>query len=108
MDLLKQSEDMTRIGFSRKAPSFKNLEDDLTSTIANTKSVLAIFGGPERGITELCANENEDIKHHVDFWVNTIEGQGTETVRLEEALLVSLGLLNSLIGADITKSGYNR
>ncbi|TFG30845.1 hypothetical protein EU528_07725 [Candidatus Thorarchaeota archaeon] len=108
IDLLKQSEGMTRIGFSRKASSFKNLEDDLVSTISNTKSVLAIFGGPERGIIELCANEKEDVKHHVDFWVNTIEGQGTETVRLEEALLVSLGLLNNSLGDKITKSGYER
>jgi len=108
VELLKQSEGMTRIGFSRNAPSFKKLEGDLTSTISNTKSVLAIFGGPERGIIELCANEQEDIKHHVDFWVNTIEGQGTETVRLEEALLISLGLLNNSIGEKITKSGYAR
>ena len=106
VNLLKQSESMTRIGFSRNAPSFKNLEIDLTSTISNTKSVLAIFGGPERGIIELCTNEKEDVKHHVDFWVNTIEGQGTETVRLEEALLVSLGLLNSSVGNIISKSGY--
>jgi len=108
VDLLKQSEGITRIGFSRNAPSFKNLEDDLTSTISNTKSALAIFGGPERGISELCANEKEDIKHHVDFWVNTIEGQGTETVRLEEALLVSLGLLNNSIGEKVTRTGYER
>ena len=108
VDLLKQSEGMTRIGFSRNAPSFKNLEDDIISTISNTQSVLAIFGGPERGIIELCANKQEDIKHHVDFWVNTIEGQGTETVRLEEALLVSLGLLNNSVGEKITKSGYAR
>ena len=107
VNLLKQSEGTTRIGFSRKAPSFKNLEEDLSSTISNTKSVLAIFGGPERGITELCTNESEDIKHHIDFWVNTIEGQGTETVRLEEALLISLGLLNNSIGEKITKSGFN-
>lgn len=108
LDLLKQSEGITRVGFSRKAPTFKNLENDLTSTISSTKSVLAIFGGPERGITELCVNEPEDIKHHVDFWVNTIENQGTETVRLEEALLVSLGLLNNLVGDKITKSGFDR
>ncbi len=107
VDFLKESEGITRIGFSRKAPSYKQLHDDLVSTIANTKSVLAIFGDPERGIIELCANEKEDVKHHVDFWVNTIEGQGTETVRLEEALFVSLGLLNSSVGDKISKTGYN-
>jgi predicted SPOUT superfamily RNA methylase MTH1 len=107
VDLLKESTDMTRIGFSRKAPSFKNMEDDLSSTISNTKSVLAIFGGPEKGVIELCANETEDVKHHIDFWINTISDQGTETVRLEEALFISLGLLNSSFGEDLTKPGYN-
>jgi predicted SPOUT superfamily RNA methylase MTH1 len=107
VDFLKESEGITRIGFSRKAPSFRQLQDDLVSTITNTKSVLAIFGDPERGIHELCANEKEDVKHHVDFWVNSIEGQGTETVRLEEALLISLSLLNSSVGDKISKSGYN-
>ncbi len=107
VDFLKESEGITRIGFSRNAPSFRQLHDDVVSTISGTKSVLAIFGDPERGIIELCANEKEDVKHHVDFWVNTIEGQGTETVRLEEALIVSLGLLNSAVGDKISKSGYN-
>lgn len=104
---LKESENMTRIGFSRKAPSFKKMVDDLSSTISNTGSILAIFGGPVRGITELCVNEKEDVKHHIDFWINTVMDQGTETVRLEEALVISLGLMNSSFGEKLTKSGYN-
>jgi predicted SPOUT superfamily RNA methylase MTH1 len=106
IDVLKESERMTRIGFSRKAPPFKKLEDELSPTLASTGSVLAVFGGPERGIMELCENEKEDVKHHIDFWVNTIAGQGTETVRLEEALFISLGLLNNSFGEMLTKPGY--
>ncbi len=106
IDVLKESEKMTRIGFSRKAPPFKKLEDELSPTLASTGSVLAVFGGPERGIMELCENEKEDVKHHIDFWVNTIAGQGTETVRLEEALFISLGLLNNSFGEMLTKPGY--
>lgn len=104
---LKESENMTRIGFSRKAPPFKKLVDDLSSTISNTGSILAIFGGPVRGITELCVNEKEDVKHHIDFWINTVTDQGTETVRLEEALVISLGLMNNSFGEKLTKPGYN-
>ncbi len=104
---LKESENMTRIGFSRKAPSFKKLVDDLSSTISNTGSILAIFGGPVRGVSELCAKEKEDVKHHIDFWINTVPDQGTETVRLEEALVISLGLMNNSFGEKLTKSGYN-
>jgi predicted SPOUT superfamily RNA methylase MTH1 len=104
--LLKESNAMTRIGFSRKAPPFANLENDLKSTVSNTESVLAVFGGPTRGILELYDSQRDDVKHHVDFWINTIEDQGSETVRLEEAIFVCLGLLNNIVGKVITRPGY--
>ncbi|MHA2322731.1 MAG: putative RNA uridine N3 methyltransferase [Candidatus Thorarchaeota archaeon] len=52
-------------------------------------------------------NEREDVKSHIDFWVNAIPDQGTETVRLEEALFVSLGLLNTSVGKMILKPGFH-
>jgi predicted SPOUT superfamily RNA methylase MTH1 len=106
LELLKKSSTMTRIGFSRNALSFRKLEKDLKSTVSNTGSVLAVFGGPARGILELCDSEREDVKSHVDFWANTIDNQGSETVRLEEALMVSLGLLNSSVGKVIARHGF--
>nr|KXH74682.1 MAG: hypothetical protein AM325_12540 [Candidatus Thorarchaeota archaeon SMTZ1-45] len=104
---LEESDDSTRIGFSRKAPFFNQIEKDLKSTIAGTQSVLAVFGGPSHGILEFFENEREIVKSHIDFWANTIPDQGTETVRLEEALFVSLGLLNSSVGTIITKPGFH-
>ncbi len=104
--LLEESDDTTRIGFSRNAPLFHQLEKDLKSTIAGTQSVLAVFGGPSHGILEAFGNEREVVKSLIDFWVNAIPDQGTETVRLEEALFVSLGLLNSSVGAMIAKPGF--
>jgi predicted SPOUT superfamily RNA methylase MTH1 len=105
--LLEDSNDSTRIGFSRKAPSYHQLENDLKSTIANTQSVLAVFGGPGHGILDFFGKEKNAVKLHIDFWVNTIPDQGTETVRLEEALFVSLGLLNASVGTMISKPGFH-
>ena len=105
-DFLEESDDSTRIGFSRKAPSYHQLENDLKSTIAGTQSVLAVFGGPGHGILEFFEKERERVKSNIDFWVNTIPDQGTATVRLEEALFTSLGLLNSSVGTMITKPGF--
>ncbi|MFW9769019.1 MAG: putative RNA uridine N3 methyltransferase [Candidatus Thorarchaeota archaeon] len=105
--LLEAEDDSTRIGFSRKAPHFNRLETDLKSTIAGTQSVLAIFGGPGHGILEVFEEERETIKSNIDFWVNTIPHQGTETVRLDEALFVSLGVLNSSLGQMMTKPGFH-
>jgi predicted SPOUT superfamily RNA methylase MTH1 len=36
-----------------------------------------------------------DLKSIVDFVVNTIPSQGTETIRTEEALIASLAVLNA-------------
>ena len=105
--LLEEEDDATRIGFSRKAPPFEKLEKDLRSTISGTQSVLAVFGGPGHGILEVFKEERETIKSNIDFWVNTIPDQGTETVRLDEALLVSLGVLNSSLGRLIAKPGFH-
>lgn len=105
--LLEEEDDSTRIGFSRKAPLFEKLETDLKSTIAGTQSVLAVFGGPGHGILEVFKENRETIKSNIDFWVNTIPDQGTETVRLDEALLVSLGVLNSSLGHMIAKPGFH-
>ena len=105
--LLEEEDDSTRIGFSRKAPHFDRLENDLKSTISGTQSVLAVFGGPGHGILEVFEGERETIKSNIDFWVNTIPDQGTETVRLDEALFISLGLLNTLLGKMIAKPGFH-
>jgi predicted SPOUT superfamily RNA methylase MTH1 len=106
--LLEEEEESTRIAFSRKAPHFDRLEADLKSTIAGTQSVLAVFGGPGHGILEVFEEEREAIKSKIDFWVNTIPNQGTETVRLDEALLVSLGVLNISLGNMIAKPGFHK
>jgi predicted SPOUT superfamily RNA methylase MTH1 len=107
IDELRKMSEATRIAFSRNATSYGRLESEVKSTVVNTKSVLAIFGGPKRGILELVSEEKDLVKQHIDFWVNTIPDQGTETVRLEEALWISLGILNSSVGSALTGQGYH-
>jgi hypothetical protein len=55
----------------------------------------------------LLSGEKNELKKHVDFWVNTIPDQGTETVRLEEALFASLGLLNKSVGQIVARPGFH-
>lgn len=105
-DTLEQYSDFTRIGFSRRAPSFAQIEREIVSTVTNTGSILAVFGDPTMGILDICADEKDSIKSRIDFWVNSLANQGTETVRLEEALFVSLGLLNHSLGSLVSKPGY--
>jgi len=107
VEKLRDTSEATRIVFSRNAPSYASLEEEIKSTVGNTKSVFGVFGGPKRGVSELLSEKKEELKKHVDFWVNTIPDQGTESVRLEEALFVSLGLLNKSVGPLVAKPGFH-
>lgn len=54
------------------------------------------FGGPYAGLFEICVREKAKIEDLFDAVVNMVPGQGTETVRTEEALIASLAILNVL------------
>ena len=107
VDELKKVSNATRIAFSRNATPYDRLASEIKSTISNTESIVSIFGGPKRGILNLLPEDRAELKQHIDFWVNTIPNQGTETVRLEEALWISLGILNSSVGSVLTGPGYH-
>ena len=59
---------------------------------------MVVFGSPTRGLFEIAADENVPLEKFLDFVVNTVPGQGTETVRTEEAVLASLAVLNMEFG----------
>ncbi len=98
----------TRIALSRLGTVFSKIESEIESVLLSTKNMIAIFGGPQYGIRELMADKKDLLKEAIDFWVNTINDQGTETIRMEEAIWASLALFNSSFGAIITKPGYHK
>jgi methyltransferase len=55
--------------------------------------VAIAFGPPELSVEEVAAAEKADARW--DFLLNAAPGQGTETVRTEEAVLLSLGAIGS-------------
>jgi predicted SPOUT superfamily RNA methylase MTH1 len=57
--------------------------------------VLVIFGSPKHGVHEIIAKEGSNVKP--EFMVNMFPNQATETVRLEEAVLGTLAILNASI-----------
>lgn len=81
---------------SRKGRYLKNIEAELAERIKNVQNILVAFGAPKHGLHEILANEGASIKpdHYV---VNMFPNQGTETVRLEEAVLGALAILNSTL-----------
>ncbi|HEY1248234.1 MAG TPA: RNA methyltransferase [Nitrososphaera sp.] len=95
---LLRSIDKTEVIFtSRKGKNFKNSEAKLAISTKNVENILVVFGAPKYGIHEILANEGTTLNPSA-FVINMFPNQATETVRIEEALLGSLAVLNSSLG----------
>jgi len=86
------------VGTSRKGSDFADVTDKLAERWTAAGSILAVFGSPARGLHEIASDEGLRLEELMDFVVNTVPGQGTETVRTEEAVLASLAVLNVEFG----------
>jgi len=94
-DALKDSKADYIIGTSRYG---KNLYEAVRGIESSNPMIVAVaFGGPYAGLFEICERQGVDAKELFDVVINTIPNQGTATVRTEEALIATLGLLNSLL-----------
>jgi methyltransferase len=88
------------IGTSRKGAEISYIATELARKWREAASVLVIFGSPSRGLHEIADEEGSQLEDLLDFVVNTVPSQGTETVRTEEAVLASLAVLNVQFGFD--------
>lgn len=82
------------VGTSRFATRFQDALGRLEQRWKKANSILILFGAPARGLHEIAKEEGTDLNSLVDFVLNTVPRQGTETVRTEEALLATLAILN--------------
>ena len=82
------------IATSRLGISFAEVAEEISARWRSAKTVLVAFGAPNQGLHEIARFEGLVLEDTVDFVVNTIPSQGTETVRTEEALIASLAVLN--------------
>jgi len=95
--LLKEHTFDLTIATSKYGKPFAETSKKLTTRWMLSKKVLVAFGAPTRGLYEIAKQENLNLDDIVDFVVNTIPHQRVETVRTEEALFTTLGILNLTI-----------
>ena len=76
---------------TRYGDYINSIFDELKPKLDGSKSISILFGGPYSSIQEDVSNPNWDL-----FKINTLPGQGTETVRSEEAVVATLSLFNSM------------
>jgi hypothetical protein len=56
--------------------------------------VSVAFGSPSKGLDAILLEEGHNLEDHSSYVVNAVPNQGASTVRTEEAVFVTLGLLN--------------
>ncbi len=83
-----------RIATARVGDSFMDIAGKIGTKWDGSQRVLLAFGAPSRGLNEIVDDERLKLGEIVDFVVNTVPGQGTVTVRTEEALLATLAVFN--------------
>ncbi|ACL11504.1 putative RNA uridine N3 methyltransferase [Desulfurococcus amylolyticus] len=72
-----------------EAPSLSNL-----ASLKGRMELMLLFGSPERDLFEISRGEGFNLLEYVDAVWNTVPGQHVVSVRTEEAVIITLGLLN--------------
>ena len=86
---------------SRKGTFFRNIQTKIEQRSEGAPNFLVVFGAPKHGLQDILAKEGANAASNPnEFLVNMFPGQATETVRLEEAVLGSLAILNTTIGGS--------
>ena len=68
-------------------------KEQLSKYLNSNEPTLVIFGSPEKGIHEILGGKMKNVQNAKAL--NFFPGQATETVRLEEALLGTLAIINA-------------
>jgi len=84
------------VATSKHGVPFAKVAERIAKRLESGK-ILVAFGSPTRGLYEIVEQEGLNLEEIVDFVINTIPVQGTETIRTEEALIVSLAVLSTQI-----------
>jgi len=82
------------VATSKRGIPFANVAGEIAEKWKKANTILVAFGAPSQGLYEIVKNEGFNLDKVVDFVVNTVPTQGTETIRTEEALIASLAVLN--------------
>jgi predicted SPOUT superfamily RNA methylase MTH1 len=90
-----------KIATSKYGVAFNDVKDKIAERWKRAQDVLVGFGSPTEGLHEIVKREGLDLTEIVDFVVNTIPRQCTETVRTEEALFASLAVFNLFLGFNV-------
>lgn len=94
--MLKEKSFDLVVATSRLGEPFTRVAEKVLARWGESTRVLIVFGSPTEGLHDMLRKERLRLGDLVDFVVNMIPNQATETVRTEEALYTTLAVLNLL------------
>ncbi len=89
------------IATSRLGSPVSLVAKEINKALHSSKRVAILFGAPDEGLHEILKKSGMDIDEISNLVVNTVPNQGTETVRTEEALLISLAVFTLIENVDL-------
>ena len=92
-DVLSDQRYRLKIATSRRGTPMVDALGRLKESLRSSDSVKLIFGSPSRGLFDIVG---PDLARRVDYVLNFFPEQQVETVRTEEALFASLGIVSLL------------
>ena len=69
---------------------------NLMKRLIGSKNLLIVFGGPKFGLRKILESEDNKLPSNYQF-MNMFPNQGTQTVRLEEAIIGTLSIVNNYL-----------
>ncbi|HDH06815.1 MAG TPA: hypothetical protein ENF87_00430, partial [Thermoproteales archaeon] len=82
------------IGTSRRGIRIDKVYKYIIENILKTSNILVVFGAPHYGLYEITRSINKKPEEIFDIIINVVPDQGTKTIRVEEAIYITLGILN--------------
>ena len=95
-NLLEKERFDLKIGTSRYGVQIQEVWTKISDSLGDAGSILLAFGSSKIGLKEILAQENRSPGDVFNFFVNTVPHQNVATVRTEEAVFISLGILNTM------------
>ncbi|MGB9676720.1 MAG: putative RNA uridine N3 methyltransferase [Candidatus Bathyarchaeales archaeon] len=99
--LLKEKHFDLTIATSKYGVPFSEAAENISRRWEKAENTLLIFGAPTQGLYEIARLEGLALDDIVDFVVNMIPMQGTETVRTEEAIMATLAIFNIAFASKV-------
>jgi len=99
--LLKEKAFELTIATSKYGVPFSDVAENIGRRLEKAENTLLIFGAPTQGLYEIARLEGLALDDMVDFVVNMIPMQGTETVRTEEAIMATLAIFNIAFASKV-------